>query len=546
MKKLLIPILLLVALTNNKAFAAATYVLTATATDSGNCMAPNSCLSSSYVVTSLSPGDTVYHEASAFGEYRSSTNSWACIDTNNWGTLRTRTSDYFYFIGRGTNTVVRGCNQFLGIREDMTWLWFQSMTYLAGTGTHAIQVAGSSIAFVDIYIKDGVSNTGQYNDVVAFESFDGVTSARDCVWRRGLIAGSGKYLFKIGGSAGFAERNLIDGLVTRWDGISSINPSGDIALYGATTGIDGARNNIVRNVISLDTNPNSFHTGGQNHTAVWYHPHSAVDNRWISNIQVQCSTCAVDVGGWFAGEDSAARNQLWNSVIWGNKKQPMGSFNSASSVTARNVTIYAQVNAADYHNATTPNYENNHRWYSSNAGYATKFGLVALSSGANGGDTNGAVFNAFAQSTNTLLITSPTVPGAIGTGMGGVDRGARITSLAGDGTGTYSSTYSAKIHSDVPRFPIQNDAAIKAVLCNGISNISGNGNLRGVCQSTNSISWYILTQMQARCPDGMCPETLAQGGGGGDPPADPGVQGEIIPRRLGIDGNMTIMGVRFQ
>lgn len=545
MKKLAIwiPILLVAALTCNKAEAAATYVLTATATDTGNCMSPNSCNSSTYVVTSLSPGDTVYWMPSAFGEYRSSTNPYACLDTNNWGTLRSRTSDYFYFIGGGTTTVIRGCSQFLGVREDMTWLWIQSMTYLAGTGAHAIQVAGSSIALVDIYIKDGVSNSGQYNDVVAFESFDGVTSARDCVWRRGLIAGSGKYMFKIGGSAGFAERNLIDGVVIRWDGINSTNPSGDVALYGVTTGIDGARKNIVRNIISLDTNPNSFHTGGENHH-MWYHPHSATDNKWISNIAVQCSTCSDNIEGWLGGEDSAARNEIWNSVLWGIKKQPFFSANSASSITIRNVTMYGKNNAVDYHNAGSANYENVHRWYSSNPGYGTKFGLVSLSSGANAGDTNGAVFNAFAQSTNTLIITSPTVPGAIGTGLGGADRGARITSLAGDGTGTYSSTYSFKIHGGVPRFPIQNDWAIKSVLCNGITNISGNGNLRGVCQSTNSISWYILTQLQPRCPDGLCPETLtqSQGGGGGDPgPGNP-----IEPaRKLNFNG-MTIGGVTFQ
>lgn len=522
--KLTLCLIMLAGITSicNRVEAAQTYVLTATASDSGNCAAPNSCNSSSYVVTSLSPGDTVYIMNNPFGEYRASTCAYACIDTQNWGTLRARTSDYFYFIGQGTTTVIRGCSQFLGVRESMTWIWFQSMTFLAGTGAHAVQVAGSSIAFVDIYIKDGVSNSGQYNDVVAFESFDGVTSANDCVWRRGLIAGSGKYMLKVGGSTGFARRNLIDGVVIRWDGINSTNPSGGIAFYGATGTIDGADDDLARNVIHLDYNPSSFHTGGGPPGAMIYHPHAATDVKSISIISVNCSTCAGDQGGWWGGEDSAARNEIWNSVFWGVKKQPLASFNTTSSVTARNVTIYAKDGATDFH-PNTPNYENIHRWFTNNPGYATKSGLVSLSSGANAGDTNGFIFNAFAQSSNTLLITSPTIQSQIGTGIGGADRGARITSLAGDGTGTYSSTYSFKIHGNVPRFPIQNDWAIKDVLCNSVTSISGNGNLRGVCQTTHSISWYILTQLQPTCPDGLCPETLvAGGGGGGDPPPPSG------------------------
>ena len=508
MKKLLFLGLLLIPM---KLEAIGTYyVIAATGSDSNDCTRLTPCVSSSRTASLMSPGDTTYIMTSAFGQYRASSNPYACIDTDNWGTLRARTSDYFYFIGQGTNTITRDCNQFIGLREGINWIWFQSMTFLNGTGAHAIQVAASSFTFADIYIKDGVLRDGQYNDVVAFESFEGVTSAKDGRWLRGLIAGRGKYMIKIGGSMGFAERNLIDGVVIRWDGIGSSNPSGDVSLYGQTGGVEGARNNIVRNIISIDDNGNNYHHGENHHG--WYHPHSATDNKWISNIMVQCSTCASDTEGWLGGEDSAARNEIWNSVIWGNKKQPLFSNGCCvSSVTARNLTIYSKENAVDYHTSDR-NYENIHRWFSNDPETGAKHGVVSLSSGGNAGDTNRAIFNFAAQSSNTIIITSPTIPGLIGTGIGGADRGARITSLAGNGMGTYSSTYSMLIHGSVPRFPIANEAAIMSVLCSSLTanpaSPDATGNRRGACGGGKSLSWYILTQLQSTCPDGLCPETL--------------------------------------
>lgn len=530
------------------AHAHTSFVIASTGVDTNPCSSALPCVSSSRTYSLMSPGDTTYIMNPFFGEYRGSTNPYACIDTANWGSpLMAATSDYFYFIGQGTKTITNGCSTpFLTVTKN--WVWFQSMTFINGSGDKAVHLVDvSSCVIADVYIKDGVRFSDQYNNVVEFSGSGSGAGTKDSVWRRGLIAGRGKYLMMVGGTNGYSERNLIDGLVTRWDGVNSSNPSGDISLYGDNDGlesepggVDGARSNIVRNAITLDSNPNSKQTGGENHH-MWYHPHSAIDNKWISNVAVHCSTCVGDIEGWMAGENDAARNELWNSVMWGIKKNPFFSGGFTSSITVRNVTIYGKENAQDYHNFSTPNYENIHRWYTDASNEATKSGVVSLSSGANAGDTNGAVFNPFSQSTNTLLITSPTVPGMIGTGIGNADRGAKIVSLAGDGFGTFASTFSKKIHSNVARFPIANDWAIKSVLCSSITANptapDATGNLRGVCASTHSISWYILTQLQSTCPDGLCPETQsAQGGGGGEPPP------VILNPKVRTSGNQEFRG----
>ena len=521
MKKLAIwiPLLLVAALTNNMELLAGPtsqrYYVTSTGTDTNDGTAATPFHTSTRAIQSLAPGDTMYIFTNPT-MYTSTAHPWMCFDNGDWTNMDTRTSDYFYIMGEGTSTIINNCSQFITIDAmKPAWLHFSSMTLLNGTGSHAVYVTNSStITFQDIYVKNGAVYNAQYGNVVEFSGTGAGAGSNDIVWRRGLIVGTHRYAMLLGGTAGYTERILIDGTIVRGDGGSSQEPRGGISNYGSTSGIDGARNNLLRGNILLDFHNSSNYAGGGDTYGVMYHPHSATDIKHYDAIAVMAPGYGT---GWYyflQGEDSAARNDIYNSVGWRIQKHAFFSSNSASSMTVRNNTIYApNPSFTDYFNAGVQTFENSIRWRSqqSSSFDTDNFNNYFPSTSNATNSTNEITGDPF--SSGNVWIASVTNSANLGTGLGGGNIGATIIYHRGGRDDTYSTPGNKDINTNRPRWPIENDWAIKSVLCSSdtgahATSNSGNVEWRGVCATTNSISYYIWNQLGGGCPTGFCPETM--------------------------------------
>ena len=179
-----------------------------------------------------------------------------------------------------------------------------------GTGSHAIYITdSSSCTLQQIGVKNGTEWGTQYANVVELSSLDGTTGTKDCVLEDVWVVGSMRYGIMIGGTAGYSERNVLRRCVVRFDGSNSPEPHAGISNYGATSGIDGARNNLVINCITIDFN-SADNASGEGVYAGFYNPHSAVNVDFYGCISFKSKE-----RGWLFFEDAGSSgSDVFNSL----------------------------------------------------------------------------------------------------------------------------------------------------------------------------------------------------------------------------------------
>ena len=229
----------------------------------------------------------------------------------------------------------------------------QGFTIKNNVGSHAIYITDSSSCTLQrIGVKNGCSWGSQYGNVVELSSLDGVTGTKDCVLEDVWVVGSMRYGILIGGTGGFSERNVLRRCVVRFDGSNSPEPHAGIANYGATTGIDGARNNKVINCIVIDFN-SADNAVGEGVYAGFYNPHAA------TNIDLYgCISFKTKERGSLLGEDSGSTsNDVFNSWFhFPNNKSNEGIvYSRAGTSTVQQVTVSSTSQGIAIYNTGTVN-----------------------------------------------------------------------------------------------------------------------------------------------------------------------------------------------
>ena len=246
--------------------------------------------------------------------------------------------------------VLTGCETAISVYHQ-SYIEFSDF-YIKNTG-RAIDLSDSNYLKVRrVGIKNGAAWSNNYGTAISLSSqhnSGGIRNVTDCLLEDVWVTGIFKYGILLGGNANAVEKNVLRRVVVRWDGAAPPNnPTAGIVLYGATSGIIGARNNILQNCIAIDFNPgvSPYYKGGDTVYGGFYMPHSAKDNKIYDSMVVNLGK---NWRGIMFGEDSASGNSAYNSLVWDVGNPALFSANNAKNITIDQVTAYS----------TTDNYFNN-------------------------------------------------------------------------------------------------------------------------------------------------------------------------------------------
>lgn len=559
MKKLLIPILLVAALTSNKAFSTMR-VISSTGVNSGDCSAPNSCATFSYAAGFTVGGDTIGWIPSAT-MYTSTGNTGTFPSGITANTFPPHTSNYIWLMGLGdpnvadgwgdirfptSSVIFNGGGEQFGVDKSSYIIW---KNFYGVDGNGAIVARDSNhLKFIKIGLKNPTPHASQYTAGVTFASAGDAgqewgtsDSLLEDVW----VIGEARYSVIVGGSSGFSEHNILRRVVVRWDGNSGNQPSAPISIYGNAgfSPAGGARNEWLQNCVVLDNNASSFKSGESIYGMIYF-PHSA------TNINVFDSIIFANAAGYgmIPGEDSASNNAIYNSLIFGQTGPGIiTNSSSISSTTFRGNTI-GETRGGDgvafYSGGSGYRFENNQYYRMGGTiqnptvdNYNGYFPSTSNPTGSTNENLNDP----------SLVIGSSVNPAAtqFGGGLNGANIGCTIRYQRGASGALWNEPGWNDLDTTSPVFPWPYEAQLQALMAkpdtgSAAANNGSNNETRGWAgQSGTALADYTYNGVKL----GFAANAQE---GGGDPPPDPGVQGGIIPRRFGIDGTMTIMGVSFQ
>jgi len=446
--------------------------------------------------------------------------NWITIEGDIIGTGLFSSTEAAILSGYATNTIKRSSG--VEVRD----LYFENHE------DQAFEVLDSSAIYIHrLGLKSPNSWSNNFGNGIVFASAnDGaglnrgtVQSLIEDVWITGVF----KYGVLIGGTTCFSEKNIVRRVVMRWDGSAPTNnPTGGIVNYGVTTDINGARNNIVQNSIVLDNNPcvAPYYGGGETCYSGFYIPHAATNIQTYGSVALNLGT---DWEGFGFGEDSASNNQVYNSIAWNIRTNPVHSSNLASSQTLANMTIYS--GTAPFFNDDTALAIRNTQWYRSQApvaGSSSTHNGYFPSTAAPAGGLVRYMDDPYVSA--TIYITSPSVVMST-RGISGTHLGARIMYQHGQ-TGTRYGDAGYNVLSSTPLFnpDFPYGVRIKSLFSapdtgGAKANNPSNDVTRGWTDTDLTLAAYVATYAAA---DKTCPSDICIGaaeGGGGDPSPTPGI-----------------------
>ncbi len=389
--------------------------------------------------------------------------------------------------------ILKGYSQAITL-DQRSYIQIEGLTIKDGSGSHAVYVTDSNhIKFFRIGIKNGVSWNAQYGNVFELSGQNG-TGTKDCLLEDVWITGAMRYGILLGGTAGFTERNILRRCVVRFDGGGSPEPHAGISNYGATSGIDGARNNILQNCITIDFNPADG--SGEGVYAGFYNPHAATNVDYYG-----CIALKTRERGWLLNEDAGSSgNDMFNCIVWaptndaiaGQRSQAGGSlldqitvgaaggsgvisYNGAN-VTVRNSLFYG--NGAANSGSLTQLY--NHFWNNTTAG------------------TNLLSTNPLLKYITQIETNSP----AYQSGLNGATRGATVLKRYGvSGTLHGDAGYDTLTGDDLWPFPYQQRIKDLFAEADGNSSMPGNNEQRGFAAASQTLTKYIWEFLGASDPN---------------------------------------------
>ena len=548
MKKLLIPILLVAALTNN--VFAAVRVISSTGTDSGDCTAPNSCATSAYAYGFTVGGDTVGWIPSAT-MYTSTGNSGADLGGIVGNTFPNHVSSYITLTGFGDPNVADGwgdvrfptsCVIFNGYSSPFS---VKKSSYIVIKNFYAID-SGEALPIKDSHhikvmrvgVKNGTPHSAQYTAAASLNSDADAfqPSSSDCLFEDVAVIGEARYSVIVGGTVGFADHNVLRRVWVRWDGNNGNQPSAPISLYGATGGVDGVRNAVLQNCVVIDNNTSGFKTGGENIYGMIYFPHSA------TGIQIYDSIIFANGAGYgmIPGEDSASNNGTYNSLIFG-QTGPGIFTNSASisSTTFRGNTIgWTSGAGLDLNGGSNYRFENN-QYYRIGGGVD-----AATVDNYNGyfPSTSNPTGSTNEITTDPNMVVASSVNPSVaqyGGGLNGANVGATILYQRGVSGSLWGQSGWNDLQTDKPIFPYPYEAQIKALMAkadsgNALANNSSNVTTRGWAGTSVALADYTYNGVKL----GFAAGAVQGGDGEPDPPAG-------TPQKLQFQGSINIRGVSF-
>lgn len=370
--------------------------------------------------------------------------------------------------------------------DQRAYVQIEGFTIKDGLGSHAINITDSNhIKVFRVGVKNGAAWNQRHANVVQLSSLDGVTGTKDCLLEDVWVVGVMRYGILIGGSRGYSERNILRRCVVRFDGSGSVEPHAGITNYGATTGVDGARNNLVQNCITLDFNAPD-NSSGEGVYAGFYNPHSAVNIDFYG-----CIALKTREGGWLLNEDGdSSSNDMYNCVVW----QPLGYGITGQRGTTPGSTIeQVTVGAAG-----------NSGYASFNGAQATiRNSLFYNNGGANSGATSenyNLFYNVSASGLNALtsnpllkyITRIETNSPAYQSGQGSATRGATIVKRYGvSGTLHGETGYDQLTSEDLWPFPYQQRIHNLFAEPDGSLSMPSNDTQRGFAAPSTTLTKYI-------------------------------------------------------
>ena len=373
-----------------------------------------------------------------------------------------------------------------------------------------IYISDSSSCSVRQFTLKNVASWGaQYTPPINLSSEDGTTGTKDCLIEDGSVIGVHRYGIMIGGTNGFSERNRINRVVIRFDGSNSPEPKAGMSTYGQTTGIQGARNNAIHNVIVIDGNV-ADNAAGEGYYGAFYSPHAATNIRYFGCIAMR----QADGRGFMLGEDSGSGpHQLINSLLWVIPGDPLFSQNN-SSITLRGNTFHSPSGEGFWDSDVTASAINNLYWRTQTPvqDAVDNFNGYFPSTGNTAGSTN--------ENTNDpgLVYPSSIPPTAshFKSGYGGQTIGASILWKVGCSSGMRYSDIGMDaecIDQSLWPWPYQDvihDEAAAADTDSWATDMPGNDEDRGFAASGMTLTKYIWEQL------GNSEPTWVGTGGGGE------------------------------
>ena len=564
MKKLAIwiPLLLVTALTNNMAFAASTEVYVSNSGAGTTCSQAQPCASFANAVSVVTtrgfggPGEfsTITY---LNGVYTATGNASAQISLRD--ALGTHASAYLVIRGEswGSPKWSTGCVMMQGYSEieiySEDYVWVDGF-YSKNTTSKGARIDDSShIKLTRIGFKNCHGWTDNFGSCVEFASENNNSgtgndpSTTDSLLEDIGMFGVFKYGVIFGGTDGYAEHNIARRVYMRWDGSApTSNPTGGMVNYGATTGVLGARNNTIQNLIAIDFNPcqSPFYAGGDTCYGASYQPHSATNINTFDSIVLNVGA---NWRGYMFGEDSASNIALYNSVGWGTGNALLFSANTSSSHTIRGATLHSPA-FGDFFNSGTQRIENTN-YYRTEKPRTSAENFEDFNAYTSTGKPTG-VTNSITLTQNQVYVASITQSQLIGTGLNGANVGAVIIKQRGKsgtlwGEPGWNDLQTTNLWGNGVVERNFRDLAAMNDEGNAATNNGSNTEARGFAADTSSfpVTNYIWTYNGGICPPEICTDNASlppSEGPGGD--TNPGV----IPRRFGIDGTMTIRGVSFQ
>ncbi len=446
-----------------------------------------------------------------------------------------------YTIIRAENdggAILRSFDQAMSI-DGKSYIQIEGLTIKDGTGSHAIYITDSNhIKLMRVGVKNGIAWNAQYGNVVELSSLDGVTGTKDCLLEDVWVVGAMRYGILIGGTAGYSERNILRRCIVRFDGGGSPEPHAGISNYGSTSGIDGARNNVLQNCITLDFNA-ADNSGGEGVYAGFYNPHSATNVDFYG-----CIALNTRERGWMLNEDAGSSgNDLYNCLIWdalnegiaGQRSQSTGSiieqltvgssggdaYNSYNGMvgTLRNSMFYN--NGGGISGATSNTY--NHFWQD------TASGSNSLSS------------DPLQRYIARIESNSP----AYQSGSGGLSRGATIEKKYGASGALHGETgYNTLTSENLWPWPNQQRIHDLFAEADGISGMSSNIETRGFAAAGQTLTNYVWNYMGNGNPYPDTPGTTSPSVSITNPANNATVSGSVSLTATASD-NISVSRVEF-
>jgi hypothetical protein len=500
-ERIILPLLAILLCSSQASPAETVYYIAPTGSDANSCRAAQSPSTPKQTFASmwgcLSPGDVLIARNGTYNQELTAPRGKAGTSAK---PIRVRAeTDGAVMINGSANLIANSYLTFEGLR--MKGRSGESVFAIGSSDSAA--TASHHITLVRMGLECPLTGT-EVNDNACVEIYAG---AHDNLLEDCWVWGGGRYTVMLYGrdtrgrtAVTGADNNTLRRLVLRVGPNISRggNPQAALSLYYAS-------NNIVQNVLSLDSQPNSDSSNSAFYITAHATPPTASGNKYYGIVALNTTGGAphgfyldVDRGG------ISSNTEIHDSVFWGNEGQGVVVYNSVASNNAGMLIrrILSGHNKADGYSNFTDGVSVRSSIFYQNGGYGLRSGSrgsTAESFNLIFGNKAGARINLPAGANDIksdpllsyILRTEPGTP-CKGAGEGGSDCGPNLVFRYGkDGTRFGEAGYDAL--TDVPLWPWPNEDRIKREMC------QQSGITHGFCSAT-SLTGYIWEYLGNRMP----------------------------------------------